>query len=277
MPIAVIIRLLWICGCLGLLSSVADSDQVTLERAEDKDAFTFVRIKYDSSGGYGESWYRHEGRSWQRWETDNPRAEKNLIMRLQELTSMRVRAEPIVLALTEKELFDHPFIFMSDVGWQVLSAAEQKSLARYLDAGGFLWIDDFWGDADRDNFMRNMGSLNPAWQWRTIPEKHPIFTIVYTLKECPQIPARIFFEQTGLAWDPPGAHRYPSGGATGVNSVHFLGLFDPNDRLMAVATHNTDIADGWEREGENEWYFHQFSEKSAYPLGINIVFYAMTH
>ena len=32
-----------------------------------------------------------------------------------------------------------------------------------------------------------------------------------------------------------------------------------------------------EREGEDEWYFHEFSEKSAYPLGINIVFYAMTH
>jgi len=43
-----------------------------------------------------------------------------------------------------------------------------------------------------------------------------------------------------------------------------------------VMTHNTDIADGWEREGENEEFFHLFSVK-AYPLGINIVVYAMTH
>jgi hypothetical protein len=276
MPIAVMIRLIFICCCFGLHSSIADCDQADPESRVDKDAFTFVRIKYGSSGGYGESWYRHEGRSWQRWETDYPRAEQNLILRLQELTSMRVRKDPIVLTLTEKELFDHPFIFMSDVGWQVLSDVEQQSLARYLDAGGFLWVDDFWGNAERDNFMRNMGSLNPAWKWRTISETHPIFTIVYTLKSCPQIPARIFFEQFGRDWDPPGAHRYPSGGEAGVNSVQFLGLFDTNDRLMAVATHNTDIADGWEREGESREFFQRFSIKS-YAMTINILVYALTH
>ena len=43
---------------------------------------------------------------------------------------------------------------------------------------------------------------------------------------------------------------YPSGGHRGMQGVNFLGLFDAEDRLMAVATHNTDIADGWEREGE---------------------------
>ena len=49
------------------------------------------------------------------------------------------------------------------------------------------------------------------------------------------------------------------------------------DRIMAVICHNTDLGDGWEEEGVDEWYFHEFSEKKAYPLGINIVFYAMTH
>jgi len=37
------------------------------------------------------------------------------------------------------------------------------------------------------------------------------------------------------------------------------------------------VGDGWEREGESDYYFHNFSEKVAYPLGINIIFYAMTH
>jgi hypothetical protein len=47
--------------------------------------------------------------------------------------------------------------------------------------------------------------------------------------------------------------------------------------MMVMICHNTDLGDGWEREGENEYYFREFSEKAAYPLGINIVFYAMTH
>ena len=276
MPVQFILRFVLILSCLGLQSSIADSDTIGLQGQHPTDAFTFVRIKYDSSGGYGESWYHHEGRAWQRWETDYPRAETNLILRLKELTSMRVHKEPIVLELTEPRLLDYPFIVMSDIGWQVLSESERKSLRRYLANGGFLWVDDFWGDGERNNLMRNMGSLHPKWQWRTIPPKHPIFKIVYSLDACPQIPARIFFEQSGLNWDPPGVHRYPSGGSSGVNSVNFLGLFDDNNRLMAVATHNTDIADGWEREGESREFFQRFSIKS-YAITINILVYAMTH
>lgn len=269
--------MIFLIGCyLALGVSIADSDQIPPGGQDDREAFTFVRVKYESSGGYGESWYRHEGRSWQRWETDYPRAEMNLILRLNELTTMRVSKEPIVLELTDDRIHDHPFLFMSDVGWQVLSGRERQSLMRYLAAGGFLWVDDFWGDEERNNLMRNMGTLHPKWNWRPIPPKHPIFSIVYSMDVCPQIPARIFYEQSGLDWDPPGVHRYPSGGVAGVNSVNFLGLFDEHDRLMAVATHNTDIADGWEREGESREFFQRFSIKS-YAITINILVYAMMH
>ena len=59
--------------------------------------------------------------------------------------------------------------------------------------------------------------------------------------------------------------------------VHYKGIFDDKGRMMAIICHNTDLGDGWEREGENEEYFHEFSEKKSYPMGINIVTYAMTH
>ena len=52
--------------------------------------------------------------------------------------------------------------------------------------------------------------------------------------------------------------------------------FDERGRLMVIMTHNTDIADGWEREGEDEEFFYRFSIR-AYPLGVNIAIYAMTH
>ena len=143
----VAIGLLIIVG-LCVQRSTADSDRAVNRITNDPDAFTFIRIKYDSTGGFGESWYRYEGRDWERWETDYPRAEKNLILRLTELTSMRVNPEPLVLRLTDDELLDYPFIFMSDVGWQRLTAQERTALERYLDAGGFLWVDDFWGDAE---------------------------------------------------------------------------------------------------------------------------------
>lgn len=240
------------------------------------DSLTFVRIRYDSTGGFGESWYRYEGRDWERWETDYPRAELNLIQRLGELTSLAVNPEPLVRRLTDPDLADYPFIFMSDVGWQHLSAAERSALKRYLQCGGFLWVDDFWGNAEWNNFVRNVETLDSNWRLRRIPADHPILTIVYPLSECPQVPARIFYAQSGLPFDPPEVHRYPSGGIEGVRRVNFVGLFDADDRLLAVATHNTDIADGWEREGESLDFFERFSIQ-AYAITINILVYAATH
>ncbi|MHC4227640.1 MAG: DUF4159 domain-containing protein, partial [Planctomycetota bacterium] len=53
--------------------------------------------------------------------------------------------------------------------------------------------------------------------------------------------------------------------------------FDDRGRMMALLCHNNDLGDGWEREGEDKEYFHQFSEKKSYPMGINVVIYAMSH
>jgi len=45
---------------------------------------------------------------------------------------------------------------------------------------------------------------------------------------------------------------------------------------MVLMTHNTDIADAWEREGEDHEYFNQFSPR-GYAIGVNVVLYALTH
>ena len=47
--------------------------------------------------------------------------------------------------------------------------------------------------------------------------------------------------------------------------------------MMALLCHNNDLGDGWEREGEDKAYFHEFSEKKSYPMGINVVIYVMCH
>lgn len=244
--------------------------------ASSSDRFTFVRIQYDSSGGYGESWYQYEGRNWQRWETDYPRGETNLIFRLNQLTTLNCNPEPIVLRLTDPQLNDYPFIFMCDVGWQILTEEEAAALSDYLARGGFLWVDDFWGRAEWENLVANTRRMGPNWTWKEIPAEHEVLSSVYPLDACPQIPARIFFEQYGLPYDPPFVHRSPTGTRSEMTQVRFMGLFDSNGRLAAVATHNTDIADGWEREGEDHEFFTRFSIKS-YAFTINLITYALTH
>ena len=58
---------------------------------------------------------------------------------------------------------------------------------------------------------------------------------------------------------------------------HYRGISDDKGRLMVLVCHNTDLGDGWEEEATDPYYFAEFSEPKAYPLGINIIFYALTH
>jgi len=240
------------------------------------DRFTFVRIVYDSVGGNGESFYRGDGGWIPRWATDHPVGAKNLTWRLNQLTTIRSNQGTLLLRLTDPRLMKHPFVFMSDPGWQELAFDEQKALKRYLDKGGFLWVDDFWGQAEWDNLERNMQRVAPKWKWFDIPNNHPILSTVYPLKKCPQITAIQFYRRNGVSYDPAWIHKRPNGGDADLSEVHFRGLNDDFGRLVAVATHNTDIADGWEREGDDEEFFQRFSI-DAYALAINVLTYAMTH
>ena len=61
-----------------------------------------------------------------------------------------------------------------------------------------------------------------------------------------------------------------------MRGANCLGMFDQNNRMIAIATHNTDIADGWEREGESQAFFHRFSV-SSYFVTINILAYLLSH
>jgi hypothetical protein len=90
---------------------------------------------------------------------------------------------------------------------------------------------------------------------------------LYDVKEIPQVPSI--------------NHWYRSNGGTserGSDSaqVFFKGIQDTNGHLMVLMTHNTDISDTWEREGDNAEFFDLFSPR-GYAVGVNIVLYALTH
>ncbi len=237
-----------------------------VDRKFSKDLFTFVRIKYDS-GGYG------YGRGGGGWATDFRDSELNFSLRLQQLTSMKVDPEPIVLELTDPKLFDYPFIYIIEPGALTFHPEEVVALRRYLLNGGFLMVDDFWGDDQYYNFYQEIKRVFPDREPAEVPLEHEIFHCVYDLKEKPQLPSIGHAQagrSTGVTWE-----RSRDGSDTSV--PHYRAIRDDANRIMVFICHNTDLGDGWEREGEDPWYFEEFSVKKAYPLGINIVTYAMTH
>jgi len=233
-----------------------------------KDVFTFVRIRYQR-GSHG-SWSAGD------WWTDFPDSDLNFSYRLQQMTSLKVDPACRVLEITDPELFDFPWIYIVEPGRLIFGDDEVPILRKYLLNGGFLMVDDFWGERQWRNFYEQIKRVFPEREPEELPMDHPIFHCVFDLgrmeKNQLQIP-NIFdgrrSQYTGITWE------YHDGEEC--REVHFKAIFDDHRRMMVMICHNTDNGDGWEREGESEYYFHEFSEKKAYPLGINIVFYAMTH
>jgi len=250
---------------------------------DDITEFQWVRGRYTNHGAGQGGFGRRRGGGW--WDTDFPDSDENFLRGVQRYTNVDTNPKNYTyVELTDPQLFENIFLYMNwkrvPIGYPMsgpnFSAPEVTALREFMLRGGFVLVDDFWGQAEWTSFMQNIGTLRADWTVRPIPADHPMLTIVYPLKQCPQIPARIFYQQTGMPWDPPFAHRAPTGGVSGVNRVRFMGLFDKQDRLMVVATHNTDIADGWEREGESKEFFERFSINS-YAITINILVYALTH
>lgn len=226
-----------------------------------KDVFTFCRVYFDSAYG---------GRRSAKCMTDYPDSDLNFSLRLQQLTTIKVNPQPIVLRLTDPRLFEYPFLYMCEPGHILLSDDEVRALRRYLDNGGFLMADDFWGEDEWYGFYSEIKRVFPDREPIELPLEHEIFQNgVYPLKERPQIPAiqqALSGRASGRTWERPDARE-----------VHYRAILDDNQRVMVMICHNTDLGDGWEREGEHKWYFEEFSVKKAYPLGINIVTYAMSH
>ena len=224
------------------------------------DTFTFARVRYDSYYGRG------GGAGWQ---TDYPDSDLNFSLRLHQLTTIKVNPNPVIVNLTDENLADYPFLYMIEPGSLVFSEPEVVALRRYLMAGGFLMVDDFWGDTQLANLEYELARVFPDRKPFEVPIEHEIFSIVYPIEEKPQVPA-IRSGGIGRSWE------YARDGSD-TSVPHYRAITDDKDRIMVFICHNTDLGDGWEREGENEDYFREYSVKKAYPMGINIVAYAMTH
>lgn len=233
----------------------------------ESDVFSFARVRYRS--------WDDRGRFGDKWRIDYPDAEWNLAFRLEEMTSMKVDPQGIIVRLTPTDLMGYPFIYIIEPGGMQLLDSEVEALRNYLLNGGFLMVDDFWGDRQWNQFEGQIRRVFPNREIRDLPITHEIFNaaIPMKLEELPQIP------NVGLGiesqWN--GGITYESRSNPGAEDPHYRAILDDNERIMVLICHNTDLGDGWEREGENEYYFREFSEKKAFPLGINILFYAMTH
>jgi hypothetical protein len=228
-------------------------------------AFMFCRIWFDNaSNGDGGGWF-----------VDYPRADINLSFRFSELTVTPVSRDVAgdynhgVYRLTDPEIDHCPFIMMTEPGGTYFSPEEATHLHDYLLHGGFLWADDFWGEYAWAHWENEIRKALPSGEFplADVPLDHPIFHVLYDVREIPQIPSIGF-------WLGTGGRTSERGSDSAV--PHARAISDRQGHMLVFMTHNTDFGDAFEREGDDHRYFDQFAG-AGYAVGVNVLLYALTH
>jgi hypothetical protein len=218
--------------------------------------------------------YRQGRRFAGGWRTDYPLGERNLSIRFSELTRTRVSMagdgspNHYLVRLTDDQLFQCPILMAGDIGSIELNDEEASRLRTYLLKGGFLWTDDMWGSRQWEAWTFELAKVfNPAeYPIEDVPVSDPVFQTQFIVERMPQIPNIQHWRSARTTSEQGAESAVPA----------FRAVRDDHGRIMIAMMYNTDIADAFEREGEDADYFYNFSP-TGYALGINILLYALTH
>jgi len=224
--------------------------------------YTFVRTIYDSpQRGYGRRGYGYGGGTW---TTDYPEADNNFIVGLREWagTNLKIAPRPEALEILDDRIFDYPILYVVEPGFMELSPEQAARLREYLMRGGFIFLDDFWGEYEWDNVQEQFHKIVPEYEIRDLPLSHPIFHSYLDVEEVVQVP-NIYNAQRGVTSEKGGI------------VPHYMGVENKNGRLVAFIARNCDLGDAW--EWINDPSYPVKYGLPAYKVGINVVIYAMSH
>lgn len=190
-----------------------------------------ARLHYDGGG----DWYA------------NPSSLPNLLAAVRERTGLPVAARERVVRLTDADLWDLPYLYMTGHGNVAFSDEEVVLLRRYLTQGGFLHADDNYGMDGA--FRREIARVFPDHPLVEVPADHPVYHLVYEFPD-------------GL----PKVHEHDGKPAQG------FGVF-VNGRLVVYYSYESDLGDGWE---DPEVHRDPAEvREAALRMGVNLVAYAV--
>lgn len=201
--------------------------------AQTESVFRITRLKYSGGG----DWY------------NDPSAEINLLRFVKANTNIKVKDEYKFVDLSSDEIFSHPFLFITGHGNITFSSAEAERLRKYLEAGGFLYIDDDYG-LDKA-LRREMKKVFPSNDFVEIPFSHPIYSNVYDFSS-----------------GPPKTHKHDE------NPPRGFGIY-LQQRLAVFYTVESNPSDGWADPDVHNDPVEKREE--ALKFGANIVVYALTN
>jgi len=201
--------------------------------AQNTGAFQVVRLKYSGGG----DWYNDQS------------SEVNLLNFVKAHTNIQVKAEYKFVDIASDEMFSYPFLFMTGHGNIVFSQSEADRLRKYLENGGFLYVDDDYG-LDKA-FRREIKKVFSDKELVELPFNYGMYHILYDFPS-----------------GPPKTHEHDGKAPQG------FGIFIDN-RLAVYYTYESNPADGWaDPEVHND---PPEKREEALKFGANMVVWVLSH
>jgi len=192
--------------------------------------FRIGRLRYSGGG----DWYA------------NASSLSNLLSATRQEFSLKVDSTEPTVSLKDDSAFQVDLLYATGHGNINFTQSEVKNLRRYLEAGGFLWVDDNYG-MDRF-FRRNIRKVFPNRDLVPLGSEHPLFHSYYKLKGLPKV------------------HEHDG------QSAQAFGIFHGH-RLIVLYTFSSDIGDGLEDEGVHP--DPPEIREQARQFALNLVFYVL--
>jgi len=192
---------------------------------------TIAQLQY----GGGGDWYA------------NPSGLPNLLQAIRTRTGLSVSDRPVNVSLSDPELWNYPFLYLTGHGTIRLTETEVAALRRYLQSGGFLHADDNYGL--NESFRREMRRVFPGREIVELPADHPVY--------------RSFYRLDGL----PKVHLHDGKPAQG------FGIFE-GGRLVVFYSYESDLGNGW--EDASKYNDPPELREQALRMGVNLFVYALS-
>jgi hypothetical protein len=229
------------------------SEDLPTPRKIDRSGFVYARLRY-----HPVTWWR-EGTREIPWHHDYPDGDTMLPALLDRLTTVHTNAEAYqIVDIGSKDMFQYPFLYLSEPGYLDLLPEDVRSLREYLDRGGFLFIDDFRGNqtdtSEYQNFVAQLHKIYPDRSMAPVSPEHPIFHIFYDIDPQNMLPP----------------YRMWNSG-----EVQFLGMTDPKGRIQIMVNFNNDMSEYWQALDVGQCSLHEAG--LAIEVGINYAVYALSH
>jgi len=226
----IVVSTLMLFGLIFPSGSLQEKNGLIARQAQPQE-FQIARVQYRGGG----DWY------------NSPTALTNLLRFAKQEIPVSVSTRYNDVQLGSREIFNYPFLYLTGHGNIAINDSEMENLRRYLEQGGFLYVDDDYG---MDPYVRPLlREIFPEEPFIELPADHPIYTIVYPFP----------------AGRPPKVHEHDG------KPPQAFGVYR-NGRMVLLYTYESNPADGW---AYDEHANSQRVIDQALKFGVNLLTYIL--